>query len=154
MEITLSFLSFGMFFFSLFSWKAWLPTQNINDSSRNDGWIRIPHGNEFAIKYRRIRRHIGAAGNVTRVPPILNIETAIFVDKDLYRHMVKNFPKNTEANLIRFVLAMINGVRELIDDLKRPEFVYWKYEFYFNFRSNYFTIIHLWGIRLTLYWSD
>lgn len=47
------------------------------------------------------------------LPDVLHIETAIFVDKDLFRHMVKNFPKNTEQNLIRFILAMINGVQLL-----------------------------------------
>lgn len=46
-------------------------------------------------------------------PDILHVETAIFVDKDLYRHMIKNFPKNTEQHLIRFILAMINGVQLL-----------------------------------------
>jgi hypothetical protein len=46
-------------------------------------------------------------------PQSLHIETAIFVDKDLYRHMMKNFPTNTEQHLIRFILAMINGVQLL-----------------------------------------
>lgn len=46
-------------------------------------------------------------------PDVLHVETAIFVDKDLYRHMMKNFPKNTEQQLIRFILAMINGVQLL-----------------------------------------
>lgn len=60
----------------------------------------------------RVRRHSGASAfNFTRkIPSILYVETAIFVDRDLFRHMAKNFPKNTEGNLIRFVLAMINGV--------------------------------------------
>lgn len=44
---------------------------------------------------------------------VLHVETAIFVDKDLFRHMIKNFPKNTEQHLIRFILAMINGVQLL-----------------------------------------
>lgn len=47
------------------------------------------------------------------IPNVLHIETAIFVDKDLFRHMRKNFPANTESHLIRFVLAMINGVQLL-----------------------------------------
>lgn len=46
-------------------------------------------------------------------PDVLHVETAIFVDKDLFRHMIKNFPKNTEQHLIRFILAMINGVQLL-----------------------------------------
>lgn len=51
--------------------------------------------------------------NSINVPDELHIETAIFVDKDLYKHMEQNYPKNTERNLIRFVLAMVNGVQLL-----------------------------------------
>ena len=50
---------------------------------------------------------------VNKIPDILYVETAIFIDKDLFRHMAKNFPKATEGHLIRFVLAMINGVQLL-----------------------------------------
>lgn len=57
----------------------------------------------------RFRRYIPSSSN-QNIPHILYIETAIFVDKDLFRHMAKNYPKNTEENLIRFVMAMINGV--------------------------------------------
>ncbi|XP_055632048.1 A disintegrin and metalloproteinase with thrombospondin motifs adt-1 [Toxorhynchites rutilus septentrionalis] len=57
----------------------------------------------------RSKRYIDNA----KVPDVLHIETAIFIDKDLYKHMSKNFPKNTEAHLVRFVLAMINGVQLL-----------------------------------------
>ncbi|XP_040156246.1 A disintegrin and metalloproteinase with thrombospondin motifs adt-1 [Anopheles arabiensis] len=60
----------------------------------------------------RLKRHISSNHNA-KVPDVLHIETAIFIDKDLYRHMSKNYPKNTEAHLIRFVLAMINGVQLL-----------------------------------------
>lgn len=38
------------------------------------------------------------------------IETAVFVDKDLFDHMKSNYPLDTERELIRFVLAMINAV--------------------------------------------
>ncbi|XP_055536789.1 A disintegrin and metalloproteinase with thrombospondin motifs adt-1 [Wyeomyia smithii] len=61
----------------------------------------------FFDKFKRSKRQL----NTAKIPNVLYIETAIFIDKDLYRHMFKNFPKNTEANLIRFVLAMINGVQ-------------------------------------------
>lgn len=57
----------------------------------------------------RFRRYI-KSNSVKDIPHVLYIETAIFVDKDLFRHMAKNYPKNTEENLIRFVMAMINGV--------------------------------------------
>lgn len=60
----------------------------------------------------RSKRYI-ASGSNRKIPHILFIETAIFVDRDLYRHMAKNYPKNTEGNLIRFVMAMINGVQLL-----------------------------------------
>lgn len=43
----------------------------------------------------------------------LNIETAVFVDRDLYRYMVSMFPNNTERDIFRFVLAIINAVRIL-----------------------------------------
>lgn len=57
----------------------------------------------------RTRRYI-ASGTSRKIPHVLFVETAIFVDKDLFRHMAKNYPKHTEGNLIRFVMAMINGV--------------------------------------------
>lgn len=38
------------------------------------------------------------------------VETAVFVDRDLFDHMKSNFPVDTERELIRFVLAMINAV--------------------------------------------
>lgn len=70
--------------------------------------------NNSAVKSHghRTRRRTSAAGATfgRKIPQMLYVETAIFVDKDLFRHMAKNFPKNTEGNLIRFVLAMINGV--------------------------------------------
>lgn len=65
-----------------------------------------PHGGE------RTKRYISTPSN-RKIPHVLFIETAIFVDRDLYRHMMKNYPKNTEGNLIRFVMAMINGVQLL-----------------------------------------
>ncbi|KAF2886741.1 hypothetical protein ILUMI_19432, partial [Ignelater luminosus] len=37
------------------------------------------------------------------------VETAVFVDRDLFDHMKSNFPIDTERELIRFVLAMINA---------------------------------------------
>lgn len=44
-----------------------------------------------------------------RYPPV-HIETAIFVDSDLYNHMGVNFPKDTERQLVNFVLTMVNAV--------------------------------------------
>ncbi|TMW42707.1 hypothetical protein DOY81_012213 [Sarcophaga bullata] len=63
---------------------------------------------------KRNKRYIHSASQYTSIPDVLYIETAIFVDIDLYKHMAKNFPKNTSSHLIRFVLAMINGVQLFI----------------------------------------
>ncbi|XP_050521162.1 A disintegrin and metalloproteinase with thrombospondin motifs adt-1-like isoform X2 [Daktulosphaira vitifoliae] len=46
----------------------------------------------------------------------LNLEIAIFVDQDLYRLMAVSFESNTEKEVIRFVLAMINAVDLLYHD--------------------------------------
>lgn len=62
---------------------------------------------------KRSRRFISTVKDWRSTSDVLNIETAIFVDTDLYNHMTKNFPKDTSAHLIRFVLAMINGVQLL-----------------------------------------
>lgn len=46
----------------------------------------------------------------------LTIETAVFVDKDLYKHMQQNFPEDTQGEVTRIVLAMINAVQLLYQD--------------------------------------
>ncbi|KAH1007972.1 hypothetical protein HUJ04_005135 [Dendroctonus ponderosae] len=50
------------------------------------------------------------------------VETAVFVDRDLFEHMKTNFPVDTEREITRFVLAMINAVQLLYHDssLGRP----------------------------------
>ncbi|XP_024083646.1 A disintegrin and metalloproteinase with thrombospondin motifs adt-2 isoform X2 [Cimex lectularius] len=55
------------------------------------------------------------------LPPV-HVETAVFVDRDLYRHMTTNFPKNTDQQLVTFVLTMVNAVQLLYHDpsLGRP----------------------------------
>lgn len=57
----------------------------------------------------RSRRHIAT----NWIPEVLHVETAIFVDRDLFQHMARNFPENTEEHLMRFILAMVNGVQLL-----------------------------------------
>lgn len=74
--------------------------------NRNDKEFRRNHRRK-----RRKRRHIGR--QPWTIPQVLYIETAVFVDRDLFKHMAKNFPRNTESQLVRFVLAMINGVQLL-----------------------------------------
>ncbi|EDV37612.1 uncharacterized protein Dana_GF13538 [Drosophila ananassae] len=65
--------------------------------------------------HRRRRRFISSASRSrwSEIPEELFIETAIFVDSDLFAHMQRNFPTNTEGKLISFVMAMINGVQLL-----------------------------------------
>ncbi|PNF35840.1 hypothetical protein B7P43_G09399 [Cryptotermes secundus] len=46
----------------------------------------------------------------------IHVETAVFIDKDLYQHMALNFPTDTERELVRVVLAMINAVQLLYHD--------------------------------------
>nr|CAI5865939.1 unnamed protein product [Callosobruchus analis] len=50
------------------------------------------------------------------------VETAVFVDKDLFEHMKTNYLSETEREVIRFVLAMVNAVQLLYHDpsLGRP----------------------------------
>lgn len=38
------------------------------------------------------------------------METAVFVDKDLIRHMENYFPNDVEEQLVQVVLAMVNAV--------------------------------------------
>lgn len=60
---------------------------------------------------KRTKRRISAT---EKIPQVLHIETAIFVDKDLYKHMAINFANDTESQIIRFVLALVNGVWTLL----------------------------------------
>lgn len=93
-----------------------LPAHNIDDDTLQDDIKRKlqMHEDQRTVSrhLERTRRYITSGSN-RKVPHVLFIETAIFVDRDLFRHMVKNYPKNTEGNLIRFVMAMINGVQLL-----------------------------------------
>jgi hypothetical protein len=47
----------------------------------------------------------------------IHVETAVFIDKDLYQHMALNFPADTERELVRVVLAMINAVSTQFTEL-------------------------------------
>jgi len=60
-------------------------------------------------------------------PNVLNLEIAIFVDQDLYKLMAASFESNTETEIIRFVLAMVNAVSNqirLYEPIKRPIQIY------------------------------
>jgi hypothetical protein len=58
-----------------------------------------------------LRREKRSAGGLLPGTPI-HVETAVFIDKDLYQHMALNFPTDTERELVRVVLAMINAVSQ------------------------------------------
>ncbi|KAH8401413.1 hypothetical protein KR009_005346 [Drosophila setifemur] len=73
------------------------------------------HQQSHQERHRRKRRFIGnpPRSRWSEIPEELFIETAIFVDSDLYAHMQRNFPTDTESKLMSFVMAMINGVQLL-----------------------------------------
>jgi hypothetical protein len=61
--------------------------------------------------------HLEVQSREKRSPALLpempiHVETAVFIDKDLYQHMALNFPADTERELVRVVLAMINAVSQ------------------------------------------
>lgn len=99
------------------------PTQSTNKTDENNSSISCQSDESFISnsnksfsdrqKHRKQKRAIVEVNKNGVVPRVLHVETAIFVDKDLFRHMTKNYPNETESRLIRFVLAMINGVQLL-----------------------------------------
>lgn len=44
----------------------------------------------------------------------VHVETAVFVDSDMFHLMANNFPQDTEREVVRFVLAMVNAVSKQI----------------------------------------
>ena len=50
------------------------------------------------------------AYNGDKVPSTIYIETAVFLDKDLAKHMKNYFPRDPEEQMIQVVLAMVNAV--------------------------------------------
>ncbi|XP_054738435.1 uncharacterized protein LOC129244685 isoform X1 [Anastrepha obliqua] len=106
-------------------------TYNKNNKNSNENDRET---NKNSQKRRRRRRRYIASGN-SKIPQDLYIETAIFVDRDLFKHMSKNFPDNTESQMIRFVLAMINAVQLLYHDRslgRRINFVLKRLEILYN----------------------
>lgn len=80
-----------------------------NIKFKSDNSSMVPPNAMEQVK-KRMKRRISATD---KIPQVLHIETAIFVDKDLYKHMATNFANDTESQIIRFVLALINGVMRL-----------------------------------------
>ncbi|XP_039277174.1 A disintegrin and metalloproteinase with thrombospondin motifs adt-1 [Nilaparvata lugens] len=67
------------------------------------------------INYSEYRKLDRRRRMVSTLSPVY-VETAVFVDRDLFRHMTINFPSDTEKELVRFVLAMVNAVQLLYHD--------------------------------------
>lgn len=78
--------------------------------NRNSGIPDVSHSHDCLEE-----KDGGVAGRGKRSVVLLpgtpiHVETAVFIDKDLYQHMALNFPADTERELVRVVLAMINAV--------------------------------------------
>lgn len=77
--------------------------QKENETETDEDWkkegINLTEDNG-----RRKKRAVHLLGS-----PVF-VETAVFVDRDLFQHMRANYPIDTERELVRFVLAMINAV--------------------------------------------
>lgn len=84
-----------------------VPRSSIDNQKLNKHSEEI-ETNSVIVQKNRIKRD-------TNIENPVFIETAVFVDRDLFDHMKNNYPVDTERELIRFVLAMINAVRVLID---------------------------------------
>ncbi|XP_017475926.1 PREDICTED: uncharacterized protein LOC108366127, partial [Rhagoletis zephyria] len=116
-------------------------SNNNNDNSEKDDskTNRNSQSDDKQKRRRRRRRRRYIASGSPKIPQDLYIETAIFVDRDLFKHMSKNFPDNTESQMIRFVLAMINAVQLLYHDRslgRRINFVLKRLEILYNDPAN------------------
>ncbi|KAJ9585414.1 hypothetical protein L9F63_002797, partial [Diploptera punctata] len=70
--------------------------------------------NRLSLAHQSMKRNKRSTVLMPGVP--IYVETAVFVDKDLFHHMALNFPTDTERELVRVVLAMINAVQLLYHD--------------------------------------
>lgn len=73
--------------------------------SATRGWWRPSPASAASLRRRSGR------GTIQHNGP-LYVELAVFVDRDLFRHMAINFPRDTEREVTRVVLAMVNAVRK------------------------------------------
>lgn len=145
---------FGQSFHIIFETK--IDKEILDEERLNNQSFIASNETESSIDSKKRGSNIGrhrrciTSNSDQNIPHVLYIETAIFVDKDLFRHMAKNFPKNTEENLIRFVMAMINCVCDTI--LIEKFEIKLKINFIgMKIRFSYFIIIHHWVIKLILY---
>ncbi|KAF2369048.1 Peptidase M12B ADAM/reprolysin [Trinorchestia longiramus] len=58
----------------------------------------------------------GGGGPRQKLPSVIYVETAVFVDKDLARHMENYFPRDSQEQLVQVVLAMVNAVQLLYSE--------------------------------------
>ncbi|KAK3854247.1 hypothetical protein Pcinc_039261, partial [Petrolisthes cinctipes] len=111
--------------------------EHVVDSSLRSEWggnsgyfAGNTHGREETESKIRDDKHEG----VDEDSQTLYIETSVFVDQDLYRHMLGNFPTDTKDQVLKVVLAMVNAMQLLYNDaslghqvkfvLKRLEILY------------------------------
>lgn len=86
-----------------------------NRNKRNNSTPRANEVKQYKAKVKfteeKINRKLKRAKRETfPAGATVFVETAVFVDRDLFEHMKTNFPADTEREIIRFVLAMINAV--------------------------------------------
>ncbi|XP_041985063.1 A disintegrin and metalloproteinase with thrombospondin motifs adt-1 [Aricia agestis] len=102
-------------------WSKHRRKRDVNKLNLEEFKAKIANNNKTIAKFAA-----GVAKDVSRqkraLLPAVFVETAVFVDRDLYKHMTVNFPQDTERELVRFVLAMINAVQLIYHDpsLGRP----------------------------------
>lgn len=90
--------------------------ENNNTHNAVHSKLKLPDSYKTKENFTRTMENIGKNPSTKRAKretvsgsPVF-VETAVFVDRDLFDHMKTNFPVETERELIRFVLAMINAV--------------------------------------------
>ncbi|CAG9762316.1 unnamed protein product [Ceutorhynchus assimilis] len=96
----------------------------LNNFNKHSHIFRRKSNQKFKTKELFIQKKINSRTKRETFPTSATVfvETAVFVDRDLFEHMKTNFPADTEREIIRFVLAMINAVQLLYHDqsLGRP----------------------------------
>ncbi|XP_063894418.1 A disintegrin and metalloproteinase with thrombospondin motifs 16-like [Helicoverpa armigera] len=100
--------------------KREIPSSHVHNNL--EGFkVNLAHRNKTITDFIQ-KLSVGSNRQRRAILPAVFVETAVFVDRDLYKHMTINFPKDTERELVRFVLAMINAVQLIYHDpsLGRP----------------------------------
>ena len=87
-----------------------------NDIAGESGWS-LKSRNYFPSTMDTLSATDGWMRRTGKLEGTYFIELAIFIDRDLFKIMAKNFPIDTEEHIIQVVLAMINAVRFIEDCL-------------------------------------